>query len=130
MLGQVMSTLYPMKKLLIILVSLLVLGCPTVNAYDIQGEYVTKPGIFPGLKDDGSGEHESRMAYMTWKLKITKDNIIFYVHNDPEGTIMTYEVVGNFILCKNTESEVIKYEPLYIQHDGTLHGMMTIFYKN
>ncbi len=104
-------------------------SCPSVLANEILGTYVTDPGIFPGLKDDGTDQYKSRIEHMTWKLIITDNEVKFYIDKDSEPSIMAYSVVDNFILCQTNESKNTKYVPLYIQNDRTIHGMMTIFYK-
>lgn len=106
------------------------LFCSLCYGSDLIGKYVAKPEVFPGIVDDGSEQYKDFHKRMIFRLNITKNHVDLYLSDDIKPLVMSYEIIGDFLLCKYAHSEKIdKYTPYYIHSDGSLHGSGMIFFR-
>ena len=98
-------------------------------ANDLIGTYTTKPELFPGFHKPYSEKVKEGIKTLTWKMKITENEIIIEIKDEQEPIIMQYEIHGKYLLGQENDSEIRKYVPFYVEDSNTIHGFNTIFFR-
>ena len=117
-------------KYLILLLTLLLSSPVTANEkYAFLGTYETKPAIFPGFHKPYTDKIKQVIERLTWKLEVKEDEVILKMRDDLTPVVMKYTVEGKYILARETDTDIQKYVPFYVENINTLHGFNQVFFR-
>jgi hypothetical protein len=92
-----------------------------------QGDYESMPEIILGFDKPYSEQEKVAIMRMKWHLDLSDSYISVDMNNGQDPIKMSYTMQGDYILAIEFVNGVARYEAFYIDSNGQLHGMGTIF---